>query len=121
MLDRCVRPDLDVRLPTVRSEDGGAQFFVLAFADNRGAGILTRRLGEQLDRRKDERPPGLTTSVSYRMLPPFLQDSSLGRQEILAAMVATLEASMQEPAADAVTPRHPAGDASDSRRDAAAG
>jgi signal transduction histidine kinase len=68
LLQRCLMPDLDILLPKMGFPGPGELFEVVAFADERGVAVLTKRIREQFQRLKQFRESGLTFSTSYRML-----------------------------------------------------
>ncbi len=70
LLQRCLLPDLDVLLPKMSSGHDQDRFFIAAFADEKGALILTSRIREQFGRLIGSEPfPQLR--VSYNMLETF--------------------------------------------------
>jgi signal transduction histidine kinase len=68
LLQRCLMPDLDILLPKMGIPGPGELFQVVAFADERGVAVLSKRIREQFQRLKHFRESGLTFSTSYRML-----------------------------------------------------
>jgi len=50
ILQSCTLPNLDVLLPKISSRAEGERFFVLAFADEKGATVLANRIREQFER-----------------------------------------------------------------------
>jgi hypothetical protein len=95
LLQRCLLPDLDVLLPTMSSGAQGERFFVVAFADDAGASVLTNRIRGQFERLLHLKRTGLTLSVSYSMLPPFPRDGGASTEAIVTSMATTLEDSMK--------------------------
>ena len=53
ILERCVYLDKDLVLPPMGTSGTSETFFVVASTDLEGAKIMTKRIGEQLERRKD--------------------------------------------------------------------
>ena len=98
VVDRCLLPDLDVLLQTVRGP-ACAQFYVLAFADEPGTAVLRRRIQLQLEHHYPEKPDCLTTSVSYRMLPAWRPDATLAAADRVAAMATMVDQAMKGGAA----------------------
>ena len=74
LLQRCLLPDLDVLLPRIGVGGAGELLFVVAFADVRGADVLTNRIREQFERLEQIQNAGLTYSISYSMLEPLPKD-----------------------------------------------
>jgi signal transduction histidine kinase len=95
LLQRCLLPDLDVLLPRMSVGAEGERFFVAAFADEHGASVLANRIREQFERLPHLKQTGLTLSVSYNMLPPFLRDVGASIESIVTRMATTLEASIK--------------------------
>jgi len=94
VLQRCLLPDLDVLLPT-SSDAGGERFFVAAFADERGASVLANRIRQQFELLPRLKQTGLTLSVSYNMLDPFLPHAGASTDDIVTSMAMNLEASIK--------------------------
>jgi PAS domain S-box-containing protein len=95
LLQRCLLPDLDVLLPKMSSGAEGERFFVAAFADERGASVLAKRIREQLERLPRLKQTGLTLSVSYSMLQPFPSDVGASMESIVTSMATNLEESIK--------------------------
>jgi signal transduction histidine kinase len=69
LIQKCLLPDLDVRLPKMDAAAGaGGVFFVVAFANDKGAGVLAKRIREQFGHLEQLKQAGLTFSVSYKFL-----------------------------------------------------
>ncbi len=68
LLQRCLMPDLDVLLPKMGSGGASEVFQIIAFADEKGVGVLTKRIREQFIRLKHCKEPGMTFSTSHRLL-----------------------------------------------------
>lgn len=66
LVGRCLLPGLDALLPRIGS--GLERLYVAAFADERGAAVLAKRIREQFDRLPKARRSGLALSVSCRLL-----------------------------------------------------
>lgn len=65
LLTRCLLPDLDVLLP--KMETGSGELFqVVAFADEKGVAVLTKRIREQFQRVKHCTESGLDFSALYQ-------------------------------------------------------
>jgi PAS domain S-box-containing protein len=96
VLRRCLLPNLDVLLPTVRGTDGSARLFVVVFADEPGSVVLARRIHLQLERYHAERPGGPSTCVSYRMLPVMTPAVGEDDDAMATSMVARIEAGIRE-------------------------
>jgi len=88
LLGRCLLPNLDVLLPNMRF--GAASFVVAAFADERGASVLSERIREQLEGLPGPKQTGLTFSVSYRMLQRVADDADMSTDQIVTRMATTL-------------------------------
>jgi hypothetical protein len=67
-LQRCVLPDLDVLLPTLRSDACGEAFLMIAAANDKGAEVLVKRIQEQLSQCQELLQGGYSFTVSYRLL-----------------------------------------------------
>ena len=94
LLQRCLLPDLDVLLPTRNPGTEDERFFIAAFADEKGAGVLGNRIREQFERLPRLKQSGVTLSVSHKMLPPFSRDVGESMEDIVTSMANSLEASI---------------------------
>jgi len=92
LVQRCLLPNLDVVLPRASYGAEGERIFVAAFADEKGASILAKRIGEQFEYIPQPKPADLTLSVTYTMLKPFPHEG----REPLENMVTTMAASLEE-------------------------
>jgi signal transduction histidine kinase len=70
LIQECLLPNLDVLLP--KMDSGGARevFLVVLFANDKGAGVVAKRIREQFERFERFQQAGLTFSVSYQFLRP---------------------------------------------------
>jgi signal transduction histidine kinase len=91
LLERCVLPDLDVVLPKMESGGPGELFQVVAFADEIGVGVLTKRIREQFERLNHSKEAGLTLSTSYRLLEPFPTSANSPMNDLANGMAARIE------------------------------
>ena len=91
LLQRCLLPDLDVLLPKMGSGGPGELFQVVAFADERGVAVLTKRIREQFQRLKHCKESGLTFSTSYRMLDQASASAKLPTEDRADEMAARIE------------------------------
>ncbi len=64
MLQRCIRPDLDMLLPRMASAGEGEIFLVVACTDWRGAEVVARRIREQIGREFQAFDINLTVSAT---------------------------------------------------------
>jgi len=71
----------------------GERFFVAAFADEKGASELVRRIREQFKRIPNLQQTGL--SISYIMLKPFPTDVDASKENIVTSLATTLEESIK--------------------------
>jgi two-component sensor histidine kinase len=93
LLQRCLMPDLDVLLPKMGSGGPGEIFQIVAFADEKGVAVLTKRIREQFTRLNHCKESGMSFTTSFRLLEPVetngnapsekLADEMAGRIEIL--------------------------------------
>jgi len=88
LLQRCLLPNLDVLLPNTRF--GAATFFVAAFADERGAAVLSARIREQLEGLPGSKQTGLAFTVSHRMLERVPEDAGVSTDQIVTRMATSL-------------------------------
>jgi two-component system NtrC family sensor kinase len=91
LLQRCILPDLDVLLPRMSAGAEGDRFFVAAFADDKGASVLTNRIREHFARLPLLKQTGVTLSVAYSMLPPLPRDAGASPEGIVTSMATRLE------------------------------
>jgi len=95
LVQSCLLPNLDVLLPKMNS--GGAEefFFVVVFADDKGATVLAKRIREQFGRFLPFIQAGLTLSVSYKSLGKSLADTSTSVEDTVGKMAARLGAQIK--------------------------
>jgi len=91
LMERCVLPDLDVLLPKMGSGGPGELFRVVAFADEKGVAVLTKRIREQFQRLNHRKESGLTFSASYKLLEraPTIANASI--KDLAGEMAARIE------------------------------
>jgi PAS domain S-box-containing protein len=93
LIQRCLLPDLDVLLPRMSSGAEGERFFVAAFADEKGASALVKRLREQFERHLKH--PGRRLSVSHRMLQAIPRDIGTSVENMVTRLAANLADSIE--------------------------
>ena len=91
LLQRCLLPDLDVLLPKMGSGGTEELFQVIAFADERGVAVLTKRIREQFQRLKHCKESGLTFSTTYRLLAPSPTSAPAPLEYLAGEMAARIE------------------------------
>ena len=91
LLQRCLLPDLDVLLPKMGSGGPGELFQIVAFADERGVEVLTKRIREQFIRLKHCKEPGMTFSTSHRLLEASPKGAKAGTDDPADEMAARIE------------------------------
>jgi PAS domain S-box-containing protein len=91
LLARCTLPDLDVLLPNMSSEGEGERFFVAAFASERGAAVLAKRIRKQFEHLPRMKQAGMTLVVSYSMLERLPRDVGASTASIVTRMASSLE------------------------------
>jgi signal transduction histidine kinase len=91
LLQRCVIPDLDVLLPKMGPGGRGELFQVVAFADEKGVTVLTKRIREQFQRLNHSRGPGFTCSTSYRLLEPAQAKADVSIEDLANEMAVRIE------------------------------
>jgi hypothetical protein len=82
---------LDVLLPKMSADAERDRFFIAAFADDNGAGVLTNRIREQFDRLPNLKEQGVVLSVSHSMLRPFPSHAGATMDNIVTSMATNLE------------------------------
>jgi hypothetical protein len=95
LLQRCLLPNLDVLLSEIDCDVEGERFFVAAFADDKGASVLARRIRGQFERLLHLKDTDMTVSVSHSMLQPVPRDVGASTERIVARMAERLEESMK--------------------------
>lgn len=90
---RCLMPNLDVLLSSTRT-DRGERVLILSFADERGVSILARRIQGELERLTHQTQREVRLTVTVTMLPPPAAPNSGTSDNMLAAMSAVLEATL---------------------------
>jgi signal transduction histidine kinase len=91
LLQRCLMPDLDVLLPKMGLYGAGELFQIVAFADEKGVAVLTKRIREQFIRLKHCKESGLTFSTSYKLLGPVPTNGNALKEGIADEMAARIE------------------------------
>jgi PAS domain S-box-containing protein len=94
LLLSCTLPNLDVLLPRMSYDVGGEQFFVLAFADEKGATVLANRIREQFERLPHLNQEGRTLTLSQTMLNSFSSTRGMPMNDVVTALVSSLEESI---------------------------
>jgi hypothetical protein len=94
LIQQCLRPDLDLLLPSNKSAAGGL-FFVAVFADEQGRQVLANRIVEQFASSRAVNAIDRTVSLSYQLLPPFSRDVGLAQDSPIVDMAARLESAVQ--------------------------
>jgi PAS domain S-box-containing protein len=94
LIQGCLMPNLDVLLPKMGSGGNAERFFVAAFADDKGAAVLAKRIREQFDRLTHLKLTGQTLSVSYTMLHPPSRRVGASTKDIVTTMATHLEESV---------------------------
>jgi PAS domain S-box-containing protein len=95
LLQRCLLLDFDVLLPTMSFRTRGERFFVAAFADEKGASVLAKRIREQFERLPSLKRTGVNVQVSHSVLGPFPSDVGTTIEHIVTRMATNLEASIK--------------------------
>ena len=94
LVQRCLLPNLDVLLPKMSSSADLHRFFVAAFADDKGASVLTSRIREQFERLPGVAGTGPKLNVSYTMLEPFPPDDWGSLENVVTGIATNLEQSV---------------------------
>jgi PAS domain S-box-containing protein len=95
LVQRCLLPNMDVVLPKMSYGAEGERIFVAAFADEKGASILAKRIGDQFECIPHLKRMDLTLSVTYTMLNPFPQEGGEPLENMVTTMAASLEESIK--------------------------
>ncbi|MGD0571054.1 MAG: CHASE3 domain-containing protein [Candidatus Sulfotelmatobacter sp.] len=95
LVQRCLLPNLDVLLPKMSYGAEGERFFVAAFADEKGASILAKRIREQFECLPHPKRTDLTLSVTYTMLKPFPLEGGSSLESMVTTMATNLEESIK--------------------------
>ena len=95
LVQRCLLPNLDVLLPKMSYGAEGERFFVAAFADEKGASILARRIREQFECLPHLKRTDLTLSVTYTMLKTFPLEGGSSLENMVTTMATSLEESIK--------------------------
>jgi signal transduction histidine kinase len=91
VIQRCLLPNLDVLLPKMDSGGAGEVFFVVVFANDKGAGVLAKRIREQFGHLEQLKQAGLTFSVSFKFLSPTPTDVTAPLEDTVGKMAARIE------------------------------
>jgi PAS domain S-box-containing protein len=95
LISRCTLPDRDVLLPRTGNNCHDELCFILAVANEVGAGVLSRRLHGQLHRWEHIQHTGLAFSVSYKFLDLSSRDAEACGDDLLQIAVRRVEEAMQ--------------------------
>jgi PAS domain S-box-containing protein len=95
LVQRCLLPNLDVVLPKMSYGAEGERIFVAAFADEKGASILVKRIRHQFECIPQLKRTDLALSVSHTMLKPFPQEGGEPLENMVTTMAASLEESIK--------------------------
>jgi signal transduction histidine kinase len=90
VIQRCLLPNLDVLLPKMDSGGAGEVFFVVVFANDKGAAVLAKRIREQFEHLEQLKQAGLIYSVSYEFLSPAPTDLAAPLEDNVAKMAARI-------------------------------
>ncbi len=90
-LRHCVLPDLDVLLPKIESCGTGDIFVIVALANEDGAGVLARRIREQLQHLPEIAEIDCPFTVSHRLLDLFSLNGSNHPKELLSRASTKIE------------------------------
>jgi signal transduction histidine kinase len=91
ILQRCVLPDLDILLPKMGPGGPGELFQLVAFADEKGVAVLTKRIREQFQRMNHCKESGLIFSTSSRPLERARARDNVPKEELADEMAARIE------------------------------
>jgi hypothetical protein len=92
LIQKCLLPNLDVLLPKMDSGGAGEVFFVVVFANDKGAAVLAKRIREQFGHLEQLKQAGLTFSVSYKFLSPTPKDVAAPLEDNVGKMAARIGA-----------------------------
>jgi hypothetical protein len=90
LIQKCLLPDLDMLLPKMDSGGVREVFFVLVFANDKGAAVLAKRIREQFGHLEQLTQAGLTFSVSYKFLSPTPTDVAAPLEDTVGKMAARI-------------------------------
>jgi signal transduction histidine kinase len=71
VLERCLRTDTDLLLPTLDATQEAKFFLVITYTQKRGAEVIARRILSQLGRSEQVKPEDFTVTVSHSVLDPI--------------------------------------------------
>jgi hypothetical protein len=91
LLQQCLLPDLDVLLPKMGVAGPEQLFQVVAFADEKGVAVLTKRIREQFQRMKHFKESDLEFSTSYSSLNKEATTVEAQIEDLTAEMAARTE------------------------------
>lgn len=91
LLQSCILDDLDVLLPRMGTVGSEELFQVVAFADEQGVAVLTKRIHEQFQRMRHRKESGLIFSTSYRLAEPMPPSGHAPAEYLAAEMAARIE------------------------------
>jgi PAS domain S-box-containing protein len=95
LLRRCLLPDLDVLLPRTEQVAGVEEYFIAAFASEKGVAVLANRIRAQFERRPRVGKPGRAIHVSHGMLKPISHPAGQSAADAVNSMAGRLEESMR--------------------------
>jgi len=92
LLQQCLRPDTDVLLPNMVSAGARQFFFVVAYTQEHGAEIISKRIRSQFQLCEQLQPADLTLTVSHSILPTISRE----KNESMETFVEQLAAGIQD-------------------------
>jgi signal transduction histidine kinase len=95
LIQSCLLPNLDLLLPKLNSGGGEEAFFVVVFADDKGAAVLAERIREQFGQFGTFTRSGLTLSLSYKFLGTTAFDPAASIKDTVGKMGARLAAQLK--------------------------
>jgi hypothetical protein len=95
VVERCLMPNLDVLLPKMETSSDRECCFILAFADENGASVLTDRIREQFARLPRLTEDGLDLSISHTILRPLRGPADSSTESIETDMATQVDAAIK--------------------------
>ena len=93
VLQQCLRPDTDLLLPNL-GPASSHRFFVLAYTQEQGAEIISRRIEAQLQEIEQLQPGDFRFTVSSSFLPPALKETDESIDTYAERMAAGIQGHM---------------------------
>jgi sigma-B regulation protein RsbU (phosphoserine phosphatase) len=95
LLQRCLRPDIDVLLPSMDSATSCKRLFVVGYSLEQGAEVISNRIRTRFQDCPLLRPADFTFAVSHSFLAPLSRETDESMETFTYRMAAEIESSIR--------------------------